>query len=172
MKRIIKLALVGALVLACGSSAAYAQKFGYINKQDIVALLAERDSVETKLNLLSEDLRSQLEFIQVEFNNKVADLQKNSAGYSEAVRQIRNQELQDLQARYQQREQLAQQELQVTYESLITPLVERADNAIKKVGTDGVYLAIFDNSVGSLAYFNEKSMTDVTDAVKKQLGLK
>lgn len=171
MKRIIKLAVIGALTLACGSTA-FAQKFGYINKQDIVTKLAERDSVQVKINKLYEDYGTQFELIQVEFNNKMEDFQKNSASYSEAVRQIRNRELQELQGRAQQLEQLAQQEVQETYEQLMAPLITQADNAIKKVGTDGSYLAIFDESAGALAYFNEKSMTNVTDAVKKQLGLK
>lgn len=171
MERIIKFAVIGALLLVCGSSAVYAQKFGYVNKQEIVTLLAEKESVQTKISKLYEDYETQFGLIQTEFNTKMEDLQKNSANYSEAVKQIRNRELQDLQARAQQLEQYAQQEVQSTYETLMAPLIERTDNAIKKIGTDGAYLAIFDESAGALAYFNDKSITNVTDAVKKQLGL-
>lgn len=170
MKRIIKLVLFSAL-LVCSSTAFAQQKFGYINKQDVVTLMAERDSVSTKINKLYEDYGNQFDIIQVEFNTKMEDFQKNSANYSDAVRQIRNRELQELQGRAQQLEQLAQQEVQATYEKLMTPLIERVDNAIKKVGADGGYLAIFDESIGAMVYFNEKTMTNVTEPVKKQLGL-
>jgi len=39
------------------------------------------------------------------------------------------------------------------------------------VAAAGGYLAVFDTSTGSLAYFDEASLTDIAPAVKKELGI-
>lgn len=171
MKRIIQLALIGVLTVACGSSAFAQQKFGYINKQEVITLIAERDSISVKINKLYEDYGLQFELIQVEFNQKLEQYQKEQATYSDAIKQLKNKELQDLQTRAQQLETAAQQEVQQTYEILMNPIIERVDNAVKKVGADGGYVAIFDESTGAMAYYNDKSMTNVMAAVKRELGL-
>lgn len=171
MKRIIKFMLVSAVLITCGSSAYAQQKFGYLNRMDIMTVLVERDSVMTKIQKLEQQYMQQLEIVQVEYNNKVEDLQKNSANYSEGVKQMKNRELSDLQNRYGQLQQMAQEEMESTYQGLVTPISDKLNNAIKKIGNDGGYTAIFDTSSGVMPFYNEKTMTDVTANVKKELGI-
>ena len=49
--------------------------------------------------------------------------------------------------------------------------INKAKAAIDKVATAGSYLAVFDTSTGSLAYFDEAMLTDLAPAVKKELGI-
>jgi len=172
MKRIIKFTIVSAMLMViCGFSAQAQQKFGYLNRMDIMTVLVERDSVMTKIDELQRQYYQQLEMVQVEYNNKFEDLQKNSSTYSEGVKQMKNRELSELQNRFQQLQQMGQEEMETTYQSLINPISERLDNAIKKIGGDGGYTAIFDISSGVMPFYNDKTMTDVTSNVKRELGI-
>ena len=65
----------------------------------------------------------------------------------------------------------AQQDFQKRQNELLAPIIEKAKNAIDKVAAAGGYLAVFDTSTGSLAYFDEASLTDIAPAVKKELGI-
>ena len=83
MKNLVKLTLLAALLL-CGSTT-YAQKFGYVNSQELITAMPERDSALSKYQKFAQDQQSQLETIQVEFNNKYLDYQKNAETLSESA---------------------------------------------------------------------------------------
>ena len=51
----------------------------------------------------------------------------------------------------------------------MTPIIEKAQNAIKAVSKAGAFTAIFET--GSLVYFDEATLTDITPLVKKELGI-
>ena len=97
MKRIIKLALVVAMVVA--SSSLFAQKLGRINLQELIIAMPEYAQMQTNMEAYSKELRDNLETIQVELNNKYNDYQKNKETYSDVTRQLKEKELSDLQAR-------------------------------------------------------------------------
>ena len=88
MKTLFKLTLALAVVAVCGSTAS-AQKFGYINMAELVTLMPESDSASVKLQALQKELGDQLDAVQVEFNTKYQEYQKNQATYSEAVNQLK-----------------------------------------------------------------------------------
>ena len=106
MKTLFKLTLALAVVAVCGSTAS-AQKFGYINMAELVTLMPESDSASVKLQALQKELGDQLDAVQVEFNTKYQEYQKNQATSSEAVNQLKTKELNDLQNRYQELQQVA-----------------------------------------------------------------
>lgn len=103
MKKAIKLTLAVALMLSATSL--FAQKFGRINSQEILLAMPETKEMETNLQAYAKDLQDNLETIAVEFNQKLADFQKNYATYSDSVRQLKERELQELQNRRQEFEQ-------------------------------------------------------------------
>lgn len=170
MKNLTKLTLIAVIVLC--STSAFAQKYGYINTQELISVMPERDSVQTKLTAYSKELGTMLESIQVELNNKYNDYQKNLATLSEAVRQLKEKELQDLQGRLEEFQQNAQQSLQKMQGELMTPVIERAEAAIKKVSKANAIMMVFDLSSGALAYYDTVTMTNVLPLVKTELGIK
>ena len=172
MKKLFRLAILGAILVFGSSSAFGQQKFGYIDFQDLVSQMPERDSVQVKIQKLSEDYSSMLELMQVEFNNKYQDFQKNATTYTDAIRQVKERELQELNQRIEELYRTANQELETTSANLIAPIIEKAENAVKKVGRDNGYLAVFNLSTQPMLYYDEKNMTDILPLVKKELGIK
>lgn len=169
MRNLLKLTLLAGL-LVCGTTT-YAQKFGYINSQELITAMPERDSALTKFQKFAEEQNSQLETIQVEFNNKYMDYQKNSETMSESTRQLKERELQDLQKRYEDFRQAAEQDGQKMQQQLMGPVVEKAQQAIAKVAEANGFTIIFDESAGAMAYYNKSTVTNILPMVKKELGI-
>ncbi len=169
MKKILKLTLVAAMMLACTSL--YAQKLGRVNLEEIVVAMPEYKEMITNMEAYSKDLRDNLETIQVEFNTKYQEYQKNRNTYSEVTRQLKESELGDLQNRLVQFQESAQQDLARRENELTAPILEKAQNAVSKVGKEGGYVAVFNTGIPSMVYYDEAAMTDLTPAVKKELGI-
>ncbi len=169
MKRVMKVFMVLALTLS--TSTIFAQKFGRINMQEIIVAMPEAQEMQTKLEAFRQDLIGNLETMQVELNNKFADYQATSATDTDSVRSLKEKDMQDLQTRMEQFEQSAMQELQAKQNELLMPVVGKAQDAVKKVSSEGGYTAVFDFTVAALAYYDEATVIDIAPAVKAELGI-
>ena len=146
-------------------------KFGHINSQELLQAMPERDSAEAKLRRLTKTIEDQLEELQVEFNKKYQEYLQKRETYSASIREMKERELTEMQQRAQEFQQVASQDLQRQQSELMKPVIDKADAAIKKVGSDNGFIYIFDVSNGTLLYQSDKSV-DVLPLVKKELGLK
>lgn len=169
MKKALKLTLAVALVMSVSSL--FAQKLGRVNTQEIILTMPETKEMQTNMEAYAKDLQDNIETIGVEFNNKLQEYQKNYETLSNAVREMKAKELEDLRARREQFEQAAQADYQRHYNELMEPIIEKARAAIEKVSAAGGYLVVFDISAGSMAYFDPAALTDVTPEVKAELGI-
>ncbi len=170
MKNILKLTLIVALSFAA-TNTAFGQKMAYINSQELIFTMPEVDSVNAKLQLLETDYLNRLEEIQVEFNNKLNDWQKNSASYTEAMNQMKEQELNEIGQRFEQYQQLANQEIQETQTQLMQPVYEKANNAIQKVAKENGFAVVFDLASGPIIYYDETMVTNLLPLVYAELGI-
>ena len=154
-----------------GVSTVSAQKFARINLQEVVVAMPEFTEAQKNLEAFGKDLQEQMEQIQVEFNNKLADFQKNQETMAASVRQIKQQELEQLQQRFAEFQQIAQQDFQKKEAELLEPVQKKAQEAVNKVAKANGYLAVYNTSVPSLAYFDEAQLVDIAPLVKKELGI-
>lgn len=174
MKNFLKLTL--AVVLMLSTTTVFAQKFGRVDLAAIVTNMPEFKEAQTNLEAYGQDLQDQLEQIQVEFNNKYAEYEKNVGTYTDAVRQLKESELQQLQQRFTDFQQIAQQDMQKKEADVMNPIYDKANEAVKKVASEGGYLAIFSTTsdqpvAAGLAYYDAAALTDITAAVKAELGI-
>lgn len=159
------------IAVLLGVSTVSAQKFARVNLQEIVVAMPEFEEAQKNLEAFGKDLQEQMEQIQVEFNNKLADFQKNQATMAASVKQMRQQELEQLQQRYAEFQQIAQQDFQKKENELIEPVQKKANDAVNKVAKIAGYIAVFNTSLPTLAYFDEAQLTDIAPLVKKELGI-
>ena len=170
----MKLALVA--VLALSATTVFGQKFGRVDLAAIVPNMPEYQEAVANLETYGKDLQDQLEQIMVEFNTLYANYEKSAATMTDSVRQLKERELAELQQRYQDFSQIAQQDIQRKETELMTPIYTKADEAVKTVAKNGGYIAIFNTAGGNassagLAYFDANQLVDITAAVAKQLGV-
>ena len=166
MKKVLKLTL--AVVCVMFSTSLFAQKIGRISSQEVVVNMAEYKEAQTQLEALAKDLQAQMETIQVEMNTKIQEYQKGAETMTDAVRQLKEKELNDLNTRLQEFNQVAQQELQKKEQELMEPIIKKANEAITEVSKAGGYTVIFET--GSMLYFDEAQVKDITPEVKAKLG--
>ena len=162
MKKAIKLTLAVALVM--GSTTLFAQKFGRINTQEIIMSMPETKTMQENMETYAKELQDNIETMNVEFNNKLEEYQKNLNTYNDAVREMKEKELQDLQNRSREFQERAQQDYQKKQNELLSPIID-------KISAANAYTVVFDTSTGSLAYFDEATLTDIAPLVKKELGI-
>jgi len=148
---------------------ASAQKFGHINTQELFAQMPEVAQVKLKMDTINAQYESQLTSMQEEFQKKLQDYQSQEATMADAVKQIRQQELQEMQQRIQLFYQTAEQDIQKKQQELLAPVHEKMSKAIKAVGEREGYTYIFDSA--AMVHIGTDA-TDATPAVKKELGIK
>jgi outer membrane protein len=170
MIRITKSIMIVALFISVANVSAQTQKFGHINSQELMQAMPERDSAEAKLKRYAKQLQEQIETLQVEFNKKYMDFNQKKATFTDAIREMKEKELSDLQQRSQEFEQTAQQDYQRQQTELMKPIVDKANASIQKVAKANGFLYVFDISTGAVTYFSDQSI-DILPLVKKDLGL-
>lgn len=146
-----------------------AQKFGHINTQELFAQMPEVNQVKLKMDTIQSQYEMQMASMSEEFQKKYQDYQTQEATMPDAVKQIRQQELQEMQQRIQLFYQTAEQDIQRKQQELLTPVHEKMTKAIKAVGEREGYTYIFDSA--AMVHIGNDAI-DATPSVKKELGIK
>lgn len=167
MKKILKLTLVVAAVLC--STSVFAQKLARVNTQEIFAVMPETKEMQQNLDAFGKELQEQLEQIQVEFNNRYAEFEKAQATMNPTVKQMKQAELNGLQQRYAEFQQIAQQDFAKKQQELAAPIQKKLDDAIAKIAKTAGYTAVFDAMM--FVYADAAQVVDINGAVKKELGI-
>ena len=170
MKKIITSVFV--LLFLISGTGLYAQnlKFGHINSQELLLAMPENDSAQAQLERFANQLQTQMEAMQNELNTKYQDYLNQQEQLTDLIRQTKEEEIQQLQERIQNFQNTAQQEMQKKQNELMTPIINKANEAIKAVARENGFIYIFDISRGTILYFSDKSQ-DILPLVKQKLGI-
>lgn len=149
----------------------FAQKFAHVNSADIIQAMPEYATAQTEIQNLSKQYEDELKKMQEELQTKYEDYQKNQTTLPDAVKQRREQELQELNQRLEQYYQTSQQSLQQAQSQKMQAITQKITTAIKELGVAGGYIYVMDTSSG-IPYISETLSTDITSQVKAKLGIK
>ena len=170
MKNINKLFLIAVLLLGGITVSAQELKFGHIDSRELLMSMPESDSAQAKIQRLGEDYQQQMEEMQVELNKKYDTYLQNREKYTDLIRQTKEADIQEMQQRIGNFEQMAQQDLQTQQQQLMAPILEKANNAVKAVAQEKGFIYIFDIGSGNPVFWSEKSV-DILPMVKTKLGI-
>ena len=170
MKTTLKLVIVIAFVALCGNVSAQNIKLAHINFQELIVSLPEYDSAQVKADKVLKDLQELLNEMEVEFNRKNDEYQKNQESWTELVRQAKMEELTSMYQRLQTRQQQAGEQYQQESDKLMQPVIEKANKAIDTVAKEqNITYVIVDNP--QILLFKAVGTLDLLPAVKKHLGV-
>jgi len=169
MKFFSFLALI-ALVVIAGSGYAQTAKFGHINSADLLALMPEIKKSDSSLQIYQKSLEDQNQAMLTDYQKKIQEFQNLPAATTDAVKEVKQQEIKDLESRIQQFQGTAQEKLQNKKEEIYSPILKRAEEAIKEVAKSNSYSYVFDTSAGAVIYAQDSD--NLMDLVKKKLDLK
>jgi len=162
--------LLIALLLAMPMSI-FAQKFAHFNSADVIQAMPEYTTAQNELQALEKQYTDELQRMQTELQTKSEDFEKNEATMQAAVKERRQQELQDLYKRLQEYYQTSQQEMQKAQTEKMQVIADKVHKAVESVGKAGGYVYVMDTTSG-IPYISETLSTNVTAQVKSQLGIK
>lgn len=147
-------------------------KFGHINSDELIQSMPEYDSAIVEIEKFRKELLDYLEVMSVELNAKYDAFTKSSKNLSAIVKQTKEQELSDMNRRFEEFQSTAQAQLQEKQARLFQAIYLKVEKAIKEVGKENDYLYIFNSSEGgSLLFFDKGKSTDVTTLVKVKLKM-
>ena len=164
------LLVAAAITFAAFSVQAQALKFGHINSADLLQAMPEIKAADSSLAAYQKTLEDQNQSMLTDYQAKLDDYQKNQASMTDAVKEVKQQELTDLQNRIQQFQQGAQDKFADKKQEIYGPILKKAQDAIKDIAKQYNYAYVFDTSAGAVIYAQPSD--DLMDMVKKKLGLK
>lgn len=174
MKRIITIFIVVVATSAAGLtlSAQNTINFAHINNDELVRSMPEFDSAMVTLEKFRQQIINDIELLQVEFNNAYQRYLTESSKWSDMVKQTKEEELGAMQQKIEAFQVQAQQQMSDKQNSLLQPILEKADKAVKSVGRENGFIYVFDTSKGVLLFFDETKSTDIMSLVKAKLAIK
>jgi len=170
MNKLIK-SLLFTIAFAAMTVSVQAQKFGFINSQELISQLAEVKEANAKIETLKKQLQKKGQDMITALQAKYTDLQKKQTDGVLSPKEVETQAaiLKTEEVTLGEFEQTSQQKIYEKSEELLSPIQIKINNAIKEVAIDNGYTYIFDTSMGLVLYADPG--TDVTSLVKTKLGL-
>jgi len=167
----MKSILMAAVLVLGFSSTMSAQKFGYINSQELLSQLPEVKESTANIETLKKQLQKKGTDMVAALQQKYTALQQDQEQGKLSPVQLEQEaaKLKEEEAKIGQFEQTSQQKIYEKTELLLAPIQEKINNAIKEVAQDNGYTYIFDASLGMVLYADPGS--DVSSLVKSKLGI-
>ncbi len=163
---ILSLCLVFALV-----SQTFAQKIGHLNAGELLANFSEMKAANSQLEAFKAQKTKMIEgkAKQMETFYMETMQQMQEGKLSPIQQQQKESDLQKRQQELQKLEGSIQQEFAQKQSQLFQPIIDKVNDAIKRVGEKNGYDYIFDTSAGAMLHINKTD--DVTSQVKQELGI-
>ena len=163
-----KILLIAATALVAISAAAQ-PKFAHVNFSELVQLCPEADQARTTMAASSKDAQETYQAMIEEFQTKYDQYEAKASTWTAAIKASKDKELKEIQQRIQEFSQTVDVELQQQQQTLMAPIVKRAQDTIKDLAKQGGYVYVFD--VSSLLYYDDAQSTDLTPLARKALGI-
>ena len=158
------------MMLMLAPMAAFAQKFGHVNSQEVIQAMPEFAKARTEIEALTKQYEADLKSMYEELQKKGEAYEKEQATLPANIKERREKELGEMQQKIQQSYQDNQQALAKEQQEKMQAITTKVLDAIKAVGQAGGYVYIMDVT-GGIPYISTTLSTDVTAEVKKKLGI-
>ncbi len=149
----------------------FAQKFGHFNSADIIQCMPEYAAAQSKLNAQAKVYEDQLQEMQDELKLKADAYDKEKATMTDTQKQEREKELTAKNEIMQNYYQQSQKELEKAQQEERSKLSDKINQAIEEIGKTGGFVYIMDTTAG-IPYISKTLSVDVTEQLKKKLGVK
>lgn len=166
----MKKILVFAVAALAAISVSAQTKIGHVNFTELYQLMPEADEARATMQAASKEAEETIQGMAEELQTKYQQYQQKSSSWTAAIKEAKEQELNDINNRIQQFQQTVQQELQQQQNQLMNPIIAKAQEAVKKLAKEKGITAVFDS--GSAIYFDEAQTIDLTKEARTALGIK
>ncbi|MBK7409602.1 MAG: OmpH family outer membrane protein [Saprospirales bacterium] len=146
-------------------------KYAYVTSGAILEKLPEMEQMKSNLQGYQAQLQKKGEQKYKDFQAKQVDAKakKDRGELSPVQEQQILEELQKLNDELVAYDQQMQDDMLAKQEELLTPILEKVNNAIKEISKEEGYTMVFDLSSGAVLFADETS--DITPKVIEKLGI-
>jgi len=163
--------LIFSLAILLTVSTAFAQqKIGYINSDELLVSMPEAKKADAEISAYAKTFQDQLASMQKELETKYKAYEAGVKTMTDATKEVKEKELNDLQNRIQSTQQSAEEKIASKRQELLKPITEKADAAIQAVAKEKGYSYIFDANAGGIIYALPSD--NIIKEVKTKLGIK
>jgi outer membrane protein len=168
-KRMKKIMIVLGLLYA-GNQVNAQQKIGYINSEELIMAMPEAKKADADITAYAKTFQDQLQAMQKELETKYKAYEAGVKTMTEAMKDVKEKELTDLQNRIQSVQQGAEEKIAAKRQDMLKPITEKADAAIQSVAKEKGYAYILDANAGGIIY--ALPTDNILADVKTKLGIK
>ena len=166
MKKII---LIAAMAIVSLAATAQNLKFGYVNYTELVQLVPEMDTVREQLEAQEKETYETLSAMYEEYQTKAQQFQQKEATWTPAIRDSKLKELQEIEARFQESQQIFQQELQQMQQMLQAPVMEKAESVVAEIAKANGLAFVFEQT--QMLYIDPEQGMNLTPEARKALNI-
>lgn len=166
MKRIIIIAAMAVISLA---ASAQDFRFGYVNYTELVQLMPAMDSVRVQIEAQEKETYETLGAMYEEYQTKAEQFQQKQATWTPAIRDSKMKELQEIEARFQENQQIFQQELQQMQQMLQAPVYEKAQKVVKELAQAKGLAFVFEET--QMLYIDAAQGVNLTPEARVALNI-
>ena len=171
MKKMFKVLFLGIALFVMSGVAQAQVKIAHVNTAEILDAMPDKAKAEKDLEKYYGELQGQLETMAKEYQAKMQDYEANQATMSNLVKHSKEKEIIDIQNRIQQFQANAEGEFEKKRAELLSPILEKIQNAINSVGKEKGYTYVLDLATGAAVFVGDDAV-DATKDVKGKLGIK
>lgn len=167
----MKHTFLGIIFMALTIMNVNAQKFGYINTQELLSNMSEMKLADNQVQTLQNELVAKGEEMVIKFEAeyKAYMTEANSGTLSKVQMQQKEEVLVGKQDEIKKYEADIQQKIGMKREELYKPILDKVKSEIEKLGKDGGYTMIFDSSAGMILHAAESE--NLMPILKTKLGV-
>ncbi|MFY0254041.1 OmpH family outer membrane protein [Chitinophaga sp. 30R24] len=166
MKYICTLSLLLSLHLMTAAQS----RTGYINLQQLIAVMPESKLAYDSLNMLQEKLNQEGKQLLDEYTRKVKLFDSTGNKLSPAMQEVKIAEIKTAQQHIQQYKELAEQTIAEREQQLLVPILDKAKKNLKTVANEKGYTLVIDNSRDAVLV--SAATDDLMTAVKEKMGIR
>ncbi len=164
-----KIFVIAAMALISFAASAQTLKFGYVNYTELIQLMPEMDSVRVQLEAQEKETYETLGAMYEEYQTKAQQFQQKEATWTPAIRESKMKELQEIEARFQENQQIFQQELQQMQQMLQAPVMEKAQQTVTDIAAAKGLAFVFEQT--QMIYIDPAQGVDLTPEARKTLNI-
>ena len=166
MKKILLIAVMAVMSVAAG---AQSLKWAYVDFNELVMLMPEMDEARATMDENAKTNEEILVAMYEEYQTKMTQYQQKAETWTPAIRESKEKEIMEIQARFEQTQQSLQQEIQLLQQNLQAPIYEKAQTTVAELAKAQGIAFVFEKS--SLLYVDPAQGVDLTPEARKALNI-
>jgi outer membrane protein len=171
--KIITSLIIALLLSLCTATTVAAQEYGYLNFGNLIGKMPETTAADNAIKNFQDSLQNELEkqYQELVEENKQFTIDVQNGKLTAEQGEKMTEKLEKKQSDLFEFERAISQKVKAKREELLTPVIARAERAIKRVAMEKGLDAVLDTSMFNAVLFADESK-DITAEVERELRLR